>query len=366
VKALLVLEDGRVFTGQAFGAEGEITAEVVFNTGMSGYQEILTDPSYRGQIINMTYPLIGNYGINPEDMESGRIQAAGFIVRELCHRPSNYRSRGALEDWLKSQGVIGLEGIDTRALTRHIRQAGSMNGILTTQEESVEALREKAAQAPHMAGRDLVKEATCLKPWEVAPTHENGYTPMRVTLIDCGAKYNIHRELADRGCRVRIVPAFFRASDILADHPDGVLISNGPGDPAVLDYLIKTARELVAQKLPVFGICLGHQILGLALGGRTVKLKFGHRGINHPVKELATGRVEITSQNHGFCVEADSLPAGEVEVTHINLNDNTVEGLRHKQLPAFSVQYHPEASPGPNDSKPLFDRFIAMMREYKK
>jgi len=224
VKALLVLEDGRVFTGQAFGAEGEITAEVVFNTGMSGYQEILTDPSYRGQIINMTYPLIGNYGINPEDMESGRIQAAGFIVRELCHRPSNYRSRGALEDWLKSQGVIGLEGIDTRALTRHIRQAGSMNGILTTQEESVEALREKAAQAPHMAGRDLVKEATCLKPWEVAPTHENGYTPMRVTLIDCGAKYNIHRELADRGCRVRIVPAFFRASDILADHPDGQLL----------------------------------------------------------------------------------------------------------------------------------------------
>lgn len=365
MKALLVLEDGKTFAGQAFGAEGEITAEVVFNTGMSGYQEILTDPSYRGQIINMTYPLIGNYGINPEDMESSRIQVAGFIVRELCARPSNYRSRGALGDWLKKQGVIGLEGIDTRALTRHIRTAGSMNGILTTRDESVEALRKKAADAPHMAGQDLVKDVTCLKPWDVEPANENGRPPLRITLIDCGAKHNIHRELANRGCRVRIVPAFFRTVDILADNPDGVLISNGPGDPAVLGSLIATARELV-EKLPVFGICLGHQILAHALGGKTVKLKFGHRGINHPVLELATGKTSITSQNHGFCVEAGSLPADVAEVTHINLSDNTVEGLRHKTRPAFSVQYHPEASPGPNDAKDLFDKFIGMIRENKK
>lgn len=365
MRAILVLEDGRSFAGQAFGAEGEVAAEVVFNTGMTGYQEILTDPSYRGQIVNMTYPLIGNYGVNPEDMESSRVQVSGFIVRELCRRPSNYRSQNTLDAWLKSQNILGLEGIDTRALTRHIRTAGSMNGILTTRDESVESLRKKAAAAPHMAGQDLVKDVTCLKPWEVAPTHENGRPPLRVTLIDCGAKYNIHRELADRGCRVRIVPSFFRTQDILADNPDGILISNGPGDPAALEGLIATTRDLV-RKLPVFGICLGHQILGHALGGKTVKLKFGHRGSNHPVLETATGRTSITSQNHGFCVEAGSLPAAEVEVTHLNLSDNTVEGLRHKRLPVFSVQYHPEASPGPNDAKELFDRFVKLMREHKK
>lgn len=364
-EAFLVLEDGRSFTGRAFGAQGEVTAEVVFNTGMTGYQEILTDPSYRGQIVTLTYPLIGNYGVSPEDMESQRIQASGLVVRELCRQPSNFRSREALGDWLAAQGVIGLEGIDTRALTRHIRTAGSMNGILTTRPEPVEVLRAKAAQAPHMAGLDLVKEATCLQPWEVEPTHGNGRPPLKVVLIDCGAKYNIHRELAARGCRVWIVPAFFRAQEVLAARPDGVLISNGPGDPAVLDYLIATARELI-PRLPVFGICLGHQVLGHALGGRTTKMRFGHRGCNHPVLETATGRTSITSQNHGFCVEADSLPADLAEVTHINLSDGTCEGLRHKHLPVFAVQYHPEAAPGPNDAKELFDRFVKLMREHKK
>jgi carbamoyl-phosphate synthase small subunit len=363
MKAWLVLEDGKLFNGRSFGAQGEVTAEVVFNTGMSGYQEILTDPSYRGQIVNMTYPLIGNYGVNPEDSESDRIQVAGFVVRELCRAPSNFRSRGTLEAWLAAQGVLGIEGVDTRALTRHIREAGSMNGILTTREQPVENLRAKAAAAPHMAGLDLVQPVTCAAPWVVNPDAAPG--SLEVTLIDCGAKHNIHRELAQRGCRVRIVPARTSAEEILAFNPDGVQISNGPGDPAVLDYLIATVRGLLGQ-VPVFGICLGHQILGLALGGRTSKMKFGHRGINHPVLELATGRTSITSQNHGFCVEAESLPPGEVEITHVNLNDNSVEGLRHKRLPAFSVQYHPEASPGPNDAKDLFDRFIIMMKENRK
>ncbi len=364
MKALLVLEDGRVFTGQAFGAEGEIAAEVVFNTGMSGYQEILTDPSYCGQIINMTYPLIGNTGVNPDDVESARVQVAGFAVRELCRHPSNYRARESLEAWLRTQGIVGIEGIDTRALTRHIREAGSMNGVLSTRDADPDSLRHKAAAAPHMAGLDLVRNVTCSQAWEVAPAPGTGPDPLRVTLIDCGAKYNIHRELAARGCRVRIVPAATPAEEILADHPDGVHLSNGPGDPAPLAYLIETVRRLIGR-VPVFGICLGHQILGLALGGKTVKLKFGHRGINHPVQELATGRIGITSQNHGFCVQGETLPP-EVEVTHINLNDRTNEGLRHKSLPVFSVQYHPEASPGPNDAKELFDRFVKIMREQRK
>ena len=361
--AILVLEDGRAFRGEAFGAEGEITAEVVFNTGMSGYQEILTDPSYCGQIINMTYTHMGNYGINFEDLESPRVQVAGFVVRDLCRHPSNYRARGRLGDWLAEQGVMGLEGIDTRALTRHIREAGSMNGVLSTRGTPLDRLRRLAAEAPHMTGRDLVGEVACREArWEEPA--DRGGDPLTVVLIDCGAKANIHRELTRRGCRVRIVPPTTPAEAILAIKPDGVHISNGPGDPAAVDYVVETLRGLVG-KVPMFGICLGHQLLGLALGGETVKLKFGHRGINHPVKDLATGRVDITSQNHGFTVVAETLPP-DVAVSHLNMSDRTVEGLRHTTLPIFSVQHHPEASPGPNDAKTLFDRFVPIMREHKR
>lgn len=365
MRALLVLEDGRVFSGRAFGAEGEVAAEVVFNTGMSGYQELLTDPSYCGQIVNMTYPLIGNYGVNDEDMESNRIQAAGFIVREICRLPSNYRSQGSLEAWLKKQGIIGIEGIDTRALTRHIREAGSMNGVLTTKDESIETLKSKAQAAPQIAGRDLVKKVTCAQAYDFpGPKQMAGPPAFKVTVIDCGVKRNICRELILRNCGVRVVPAHTTAGEILSGHPDGLLVSNGPGDPAPLSYAAKTIRELIG-KIPIFGICLGHQIIGLALGGRTIKMKFGHRGINHPVKDMTTGRVGITSQNHGFCVQAESLPR-EIEVTHLNMNDNSVEGLRHKEAPVFSVQYHPEASPGPHDAAGLFDRFREMMEKHKK
>ncbi len=366
MKALLVLADGRVFSGRAFGAEGEAAAEVVFNTGMSGYQELLTDPSYCGQIVNMTYPLIGNYGVNDEDMESDRIQVAGFIVRELCRWPSNFRSQGSLEAWLKKQGIIGMEGIDTRALTRHIREAGSMNGVLSTNDESIESLKRKAQAAPHMAGRDLVKKVTCAQAYDFSDPKQPAACPpvFKVTVIDCGAKSNICRELNLRNCGVRVVPAHTPAGEILSGQPDGIMVSNGPGDPAPVSYVAETIRELIG-KIPIFGICLGHQIIGLALGGRTVKMKFGHRGINHPVKDLTTGQVGITSQNHGFCVEAESLPP-EIEVTHLNMNDNTVEGLRHKEAPVFSVQYHPEASPGPHDAAGLFDRFTGMMEKHKK
>jgi carbamoyl-phosphate synthase small subunit len=361
VKALLVLADGRVFSGKGFGAEGEVSGEVVFNTGMAGYQEVLTDPSYYGQIINMTYPLIGNYGVNPQDMESDKIQVRGFSVRELCRFPSNFRSQQTLESWFKSQNIIGIEGLDTRALTRHIRQAGSMNGVLSTQDESVDSLRKKAQSAPSMAGLDLVKYVTCKMAYDFIPEGPVPPARLKVVVIDCGAKTNISRELASRGCSVRVVPATATAREIMAVKPDGVMISNGPGDPAVVTYVIATVKELMGQ-VPMFGICLGQQIMGLAYGARTIKLKFGHRGVNHPVKELATGRVGITSQNHGFSVDAASLPA-DVEVTHINMNDQTPEGLRHKKFPMFSVQYHPEASPGPNDAKELFDRFIELMKK---
>ncbi len=356
-EAVLVLEDGRAFRGRAFGAEGEVAAEVVFNTAMAGYQEVLTDPSYRGQIVCMTYPHIGNYGTNPEDAESSRIQVAGFAVRELCRWPSNFRSRQALEPWLAAQGVLGIEGIDTRSLTRHIREAGSMNGVLSTRGETAAELARKAQAAPHMAGLDLVSGVTCSEPYWFNP--EAG-ARFRVTVLDCGAKANICRELAKRGCAVRVVPSTSTAHAILQDRPDGLMLSNGPGDPAALTGVVATVRELIG-KLPIFGICLGHQLLGLAFGGQTAKLKFGHRGVNHPVKELATGKISITSQNHGFCVVAESLPAG-VEVTHINMNDRTVEGLRHKTLPVFCVQYHPEAAPGPHDAHELFDKFIGLLK----
>ncbi len=358
--AFLVLEDGRTFKGRAFGAQGEVAAEVVFNTGMAGYQELLTDPSYSGQIVNMTYPLIGNYGINHEDMESGKIQVAGFVVRELCEWSSNFRATGTLDEWLKKNNIVGLQGIDTRALTRHIREAGSMNGVLSTIDQDLSSLLKKAQAAPKMAGLDLVKQVTCQEAFVFSQSPEDRF---HVVVIDCGVKTNILRALSKRGCKVTVVPALTPAEAILALRPDGLMLTNGPGDPAAVTYVIDTVQALL-DKLPIFGICLGHQLLGHAFGGRTVKMKFGHRGVNHPVREEATGRVAITSQNHGFCVEADSLPP-EVEVTHINMNDRTVEGLRHKKLPIFSVQHHPEACPGPHDAAVLFDRFVKLMADPK-
>jgi carbamoyl-phosphate synthase small subunit len=362
MEALLVLEDGRYFKGKSFGAQGEIIAEVVFNTGMAGYQEVLTDPSYCGQIVSMTYPLIGNYGVNKEDMESEKIQVSGFIVRELCEWPSNFRSQGSLNDWLKKNKIMGIQGIDTRALTRHIREAGSMNGVLTTNtDEPIEALQKKAVAAEHMSGQDLVKRVTCDKAYDYTAPNDKKYN---VTLIDYGMKHNIAQELTNRGCQVKIVPANMSAKDILAEKPDGIMVSNGPGDPSAVTYAIETVRELIG-KVPMFGICLGHQIMGLAYGGKTVKLKFGHRGVNHPVMDLKTRQISITSQNHGFCVEDASLPK-DVEKTHINMNDKTLEGIRHKKHPVFSVQYHPEASPGPHDAAPLFDQFIEMIVKKRK
>jgi len=363
--AILVLEDGKVFKGKSFGTQGEMIAEVVFNTGMAGYQEVLTDPSYCGQMIAMTYPLIGNYGVNEDDMESSQIQVAGFIVRELCRWHSNFRATKSLEDWMKQQGIMGLEGIDTRALTRHIRQTGSMNGILTTQSTDSNALAEKARQAPHMTGQDLVRKVTCEKAY---PFQDKTISPpagkYNVTVVDCGAKSNICRELALRGCNVTVVPAQASVEDVREQKPDGIMVSNGPGDPAAVPYLIETIKNLLG-KVPIFGICLGHQILSLALGGKTEKMKFGHRGVNHPVMDMQTRKVSITSQNHGFCVDANSL-SDEIEITHINMNDKSVEGIRHKKFPVFSVQYHPECSPGPHDAKYLFDTFMEMIEKHKK
>ncbi|MDL1955654.1 MAG: glutamine-hydrolyzing carbamoyl-phosphate synthase small subunit [Candidatus Desulfofervidus auxilii] len=373
MKAILVLEDGTTFYGNSFTGEGEVVGEVVFNTGMTGYQEILTDPSYKGQIVTMTYPLIGNYGINEEDIESNRIHVEGFIVKEYCPFPSNWRSKKTLADYLKEAGVLGIEGIDTRALTRHIRLQGAMNGIISTKDFDIESLSNKLKAFPGLIGRDLATPVSCKHPflWQggkkvkvkyLSPSvWQDSKRPYKVVAIDCGIKFNILRELEKRGCEMLVVPAKVTAKEILETKPDGIFLSNGPGDPAAVVHVIKQVKELIGKK-PIFGICLGHQILGLALGGKTFKLKFGHRGINHPVKNLATGRVEITSQNHGFCVDIDSLTGKGMEITHINLNDNTLEGMRHRYLPLFSVQYHPEASPGPHDASYLFDEFIQMMK----
>jgi carbamoyl-phosphate synthase small subunit len=365
--AKLALEDGTVYTGRAFGATGERFGEVVFNTSMTGYQEVLTDPSYKGQVVCMTYPLIGNYGINADDRESSRPQVEGFVVRERSRHPSNFRATGTLEDYLREYGVIGLEGIDTRALVRRLRVRGAMTGVLSTVELDDAELVRKARAAPNIVGRDLVREVVPAGPfhWEEGFTNPFvTYLPARrtthhVVALDFGMKHNILRCLVQVGCRVTVLPGTATADEVLAHRPDGVFLSNGPGDPEPLKYAIDAIRELVGVK-PIFGICLGHQLLGLALGARTFKLKFGHRGANQPVLNQQTNRVEITTQNHGFAVRLDDLPA-DLEPTHINLNDHTLEGMRHRHVPAFSVQYHPESSAGPHDSGYLFEEFQKLM-----
>jgi len=363
--AILALEDGRIFRGTAFGAVGEAAGEVVFNTSMTGYQEVLTDPSYRGQIVAMTYPLIGNYGVNDEDVESHRPWVEGFVVREVSRRRSNWRATKDLGTYLAEHDIPGIEGIDTRALTCHIREAGAMRAVLSSTDDDAARLVAKARASPGLVGRDLVKDVTSAEAWEWAPeTTPDG--PL-VALVDYGVKYGILRCLHQVGCRVIVMPASSSAERIADVGPDGLMLSNGPGDPAAVPYAVETLRRLIedppgGQPIPIFGICMGHQMLGQALGGETFKLKFGHHGANHPAKDVATGQVAITVQNHGFCVDSDSLPDDDVQITHINLNDGTLEGLRHKRLPIVSVQFHPEASPGPHDAHYLFRRFVDLMR----
>ena len=385
--AILALADGTIFEGEQFGATGETLGEVVFNTSMTGYQEVLTDPSYKGQIVTMTYPLIGNYGCNEADVESVGPQVEGFVVREYSAYHSNWRSKWSLDSYLSEHGIIGIQGIDTRALTRRLRVHGVMNGCLSTEDLNPERLVEKAKAWHGLVGWDLVQRVTCPSSyaWQqrdsdqqsaASSEKEGSVTPTNTSLtknrklktknykvvaLDFGIKYNILRQLTEHGCQVQVVPAKTTAEEILAAEPDGVFLSNGPGDPVPVDYAIETIQGLIGKK-PLFGICLGHQLLGLALGGKTFKLKFGHRGANQPVKHLETDRVEITSQNHGFCVDIDSLP-NSVDITHINLNDDTLEGIQHREYPIFSVQYHPEASPGPHDANYLFSRFTEMMDE---
>ena len=379
---MLVLEDGSLYRGYAFASCGETLGEVVFNTGMTGYQEIITDPSYKGQIVTMTYPLIGNYGINPEDMESANIHLEGFIVKEYQPHPSNWRSRMSLHEFLESHGKLGVEGIDTRALTRRLRLEGAMRGILSTETEDIDVLLERVRAYPGLVGRDLIKEVTCKQPYQwkdsvpqllstesppgsgKAVKSVKGKRRLRVVVLDCGVKYNILRNLERLGCEVLVLPATATGREMLSYKPDGVLLSNGPGDPAALPYIVEATKQILG-KVPIFGICLGHQILGQALGGRTEKLKFGHHGVNQPVKNMQTGRIEITSQNHGFVVVPESLP-GSLEKTYDNLNDRTSEGMSCQSDQAFSVQYHPEAAPGPHDVNYLFEKFVYLMKKNKR
>lgn len=370
--ALLVLADGTSYTGFSVGATGTTWGEVVFNTGMTGYQEVLTDPSYCGQIVTFTYPELGNTGVNPEDQESSHPQVKGLIARNITFRPSNWRSTQSLPDYLKENNIIGIYGLDTRALTRRLRETGSMNGAISTDILDPQTLLNKLQEAPNMTGLNLVKEVTTPevyewttptdKNWEFVPEVGQG-EPLTVVAVDFGVKRNILRRLASYGCRVIVVPANTPPEEILKHNPDGIFLSNGPGDPSAVAEGIETAKALLEAKKPTFGICMGHQILGLSLGAETFKLKFGHRGLNQPAG--LKQQVEITSQNHGFAVTEESLNP-EVEITHLNLNDRTVAGLRHKSLPFFSVQYHPEASPGPHDADYLFGKFVDMMREYKQ
>ncbi|MFO0950670.1 MAG: glutamine-hydrolyzing carbamoyl-phosphate synthase small subunit [Isosphaeraceae bacterium] len=381
--AKLALEDGTVFTGRAFGARGEIDGEVVFNTSMTGYQEILTDPSYNGQIVAMTYPQIGNYGVNREDAESRRPWVRGFVVRELSPVVSNHRSESSLQDYLASTGVVGIEGVDTRALVRLTRERGALKGILSTTDLDDASLVAKAKASPGLLGRDLTREVMPERAevWEPGfqsefsprPEHapglangqaQSGRKP-HVVALDFGMKWNIPRHLVEQGCKVTVVPGSAPAGEVMDHQPDGIFLSNGPGDPAALVEATTAIRTLIhsaaeSRGVPIFGICLGHQLLGQAFGGKTFKLKFGHRGANHPVRNERTGKVEITTQNHGFAVDPGTLPA-DVELSHVNLNDQTLEGLRHKTLPVFGVQYHPEASAGPHDSQYLFAEFRALM-----
>lgn len=370
MKAVLLLEDGTVFKGRGFGAKGQKCGEVVFNTSMSGYQEILTDPSYNEQIVTMTYPLIGNYGTNAEDWESRKLFVSGFVVKENCPYASNWRDEQSLDDYLQANQVVGIEGIDTRQLVRHIRTQGAMRGIISSTETNTKKLRAQLETYPGLVGRDIVQNVTTPKTYAWKTGVRDVLTDVKtlpkpqfkVVALDFGIKSNILRLLRSHGCKVTVVPARTTAKAILAKQPDGVFLSNGPGDPAPVTYAVDTVKALLGQ-VPIFGICLGHQILSLALGGTSYKLKFGHRGANHPVQNLETKQIEITSQNHGFCVDLDSLKRKDVKLTHINLNDHTLEGLRCDQLKAFSVQYHPEASPGPHDSAYLFETFIKFMND---
>jgi len=385
MKAILALADGKYFEGAAFGAEGEALGEVVFNTSMTGYQEILTDPSYEGQLVAMTYPQIGNTGVNPVDIESRRPFMRGFIVKDYTVQPSNWRATQSLHEYMTANGIVGIQGIDTRSLVRHLRDHGAQEGIISTTETNPAELVAKAKASPGLIGQDLVKNVSCAEAydwnegvWDLVGGYkkrEASKTAKRrgrgsftapgffVVAYDFGIKYNILRNLAESGCRVKVVPASMPAEEVLALNPDGIFLSNGPGDPDAVLYAKENVQKLIGKK-PIFGICLGHQILGLALGGKTFKLKFGHHGGNQPVLDLITRKVEITAQNHGFAVDADSL-GGAAEVTHLNLNDKTVEGLRHRELPIFSVQYHPESSPGPHDANYLFKRFTDMMAKHR-
>jgi carbamoyl-phosphate synthase small subunit len=357
MRAILALEDGTVYEGRSLGAEGRTYGEVVFNTGMTGYQEILTDPSYAGQIVCLTYPLIGNYGVNEDDFESRRVQVEGLIVRQSAVQPSNWRCGETLDAFLKKRGIVAIEGIDTRALTRRIRVHGVMMGAISTDETPEEAL-ERLRSSPSYSGIDFVRRVTTEQAYEWP---FEGVARHTVALLDCGVKHNIMRCLASLGCSTTVYPCTASAEEILERNPDGVMLSPGPGDPALLDYVVKTVRKLSERK-PTLAVCLGNQLLGRAYGARTYKLKFGHRGSNHPIRDLRTGRVYITSQNHGYAVAADELKDG-MEVAHVNLNDGTVEGLRHRELPVFSIQYHPEASPGPNDSRYFFEQYVALLDE---